>query len=178
MRSGGAIVRRTLILAGIALACGCGGSVPPDLSKTEQEIREKFPGVKQLATGDLAAWLADGKRPRPVLLDVREEAEWKVSRLSGARNAPPGTKPEDALAGVAKDAPVVVYCSVGYRSSAFAEKLQKAGWTNVVNLEGSIFQWANEGRSVVDEKGAASKVHPYDAKWGELLKPELRAPLK
>ncbi|KAF0242019.1 MAG: rhodanese-like domain-containing [Planctomycetota bacterium] len=160
------------------VALGCGNGVPPDLSKTGQEIREKFPGVKQLATGDLAAWLADGKRPKPVLLDVRSEEEWKVSRLPGAKHTPPGTKPDDALAGVAKDAPVVVYCSVGYRSSAYAEKLQKEGWTNVVNLEGSIFAWANEGRPVVDEKGPASKVHPYDAKWGELLKQELRAPLK
>lgn len=162
----------------MAALAGCGNGVPPDLSKTEQEIREKFPGVKQFSTGDLAAWLADGKRAKPVLLDVREADEWKVSHLAGAKNTPAGTKPEEALAGVAKDAPVVVYCSVGYRSSAFAEKLQKAGWTNVVNLEGSIFQWANEGRPVVDDKGAATKVHPYDAKWGELLKPELRAPLK
>lgn len=162
----------------LLVLAGCGSPVPPDLSKTEQEIRDKFPGVKQLATADLAAWLADSKRAQPVLLDVRAPEEWQVSHLAGAKNTPPGTKPEEALAGVAKDAPVVVYCSVGYRSSQLAEKLQKAGWTNVVNLEGSIFQWANEGRPVVDDKGPAKKVHPYDAKWGELLRPELRAELK
>ena len=169
---------KLLSLAAALALTGCGNGVHPDLSKTEEEIRAKFPGVKQLSPEDLAMWLADGKRAKPVLLDVRAEEEWRVSHLSGAKNSPPGTKPEDALAGVAKDAPVVVYCSVGYRSSAYAEKLQKAGWTNVVNLEGSIFQWANEGRPVVDEKGPVSKVHPYDAKWGELLKPELRAPKK
>lgn len=47
-----------------------------------------------------------------------------------------------------------------------------------MNLEGSIFAWANEGRPLVDDKGLATKVHPYDAKWGELLKPALRSPLK
>jgi rhodanese-related sulfurtransferase len=166
-----------LVLAVLSLP-GCGSSVPPDLSKTEQEVRAKYPDVKQLATGELAAWLADGKRPAPVILDAREPGEWKVSHLAGAKNAPPGTKPETALAGVPKDAAVVVYCSVGYRSSDFAEKAKKAGWTNVANLEGSIFQWANEGRPLVDEKGPATKVHPYDEKWGQMLKPELRAPLK
>ncbi|MEK7469060.1 MAG: rhodanese-like domain-containing protein [Planctomycetota bacterium] len=171
-------MKLTIRVALVAVLVGCGNGVPPDLSKTEEEIRVKFPGVKQLATGELAAWLADPKRAKPVLLDAREPAEWAVSHLSGAKNVPPGMKPEEALAGVAKDAPVVVYCSVGYRSSQYVEKLQKAGWTNAVNLEGSIFAWANEGRQVVDEKGPASMVHPYDAKWGELLKPELRAPLK
>lgn len=168
---------RFRFLAVLALA-SCGSPVPPDLSKVEQEVRDKFPGVKQMSTADLASWLSDSKRAKPVLLDVRSPEEWKVSRLAGAKNTPPGTKPEEALAGVAKDAPVVVYCSVGYRSSQLAEKLQKAGWTNVVNLEGSIFQWANEGRPVVDDRGPAKQVHPYDATWGELLKPELRAPIK
>lgn len=169
------MVKRALFLAALL---GCGSSVPPDLTKTEQEIRAKFPDVKQLSTADLAAWQADSKRAQPVLLDAREPGEFKVSHLAGAKNTPPGTKAEEALAGVAKDAPVVVYCSVGYRSSQMAEKLKKAGWTNAMNLEGSIFAWANEGRPVVDEKGAAKFVHPYDEKWGELLNPELRAPLE
>lgn len=168
-----------MLLALVSLAAGCGGQAPPpDLASVEKQVREKFPSVRQLSTADLASWLSDSKRAKPVLLDVRSPEEWKVSRLAGAKNTPPGTKPEEALAGVAKDAPVVVYCSVGYRSSQLAEKLQKAGWTNVVNLEGSIFQWANEGRPVVDDRGPAKQVHPYDATWGELLKPELRAPIK
>jgi rhodanese-related sulfurtransferase len=168
---------RTLFLLATLLALsGCGSSVPPDLSTAEQDIRAKFPGVKQLSTKDLAAWQAEGKRP--VLLDVRTPQEYGVSHLAGAKNVPSGMRPEEALSGVAKDAPVVVYCSVGYRSSQFAEHAQKAGWTNVVNREGSIFAWANEGRPVVDAKGPAAKVHPYDAKWSELLKPELRSALK
>ncbi|MCE9583331.1 MAG: rhodanese-like domain-containing protein [Planctomycetes bacterium] len=169
---------RLLIPVAVFALIGCGSPVPPDLSKTEQEVRAKYPDVKQLSTADLAAWIADSKRAQPVLLDAREPGEWKVSRLAGARNTPPGTKPDAALAGVPKDAPVVVYCSVGYRSSDFAERAKKAGWTNVANLEGSIFQWANEGRPLVDDKGPATKVHPYDEKWGQMLKPELRAPLK
>ena len=51
--------------------------------------------------------------------------------------------------GIAKDAPIVTYCSVGYRSGKMAERLQAAGYTNVRNLEGSIFKWANEHRPLV-----------------------------
>jgi rhodanese-related sulfurtransferase len=174
------IVARALssLLSALLALSGCGSSVPPDLGGAEREIREKFPGVKQLSTEDLAAWQADAKRPPPVLVDVRAPEEYRVSHLAGAKNAPLGTRPEEALSGIAKDAPVVAYCSVGYRSSQFAQEAEKAGWTNVVNLEGSIFAWANEGRSLVDDKGPAGKVHPYDAQWGKLLKPELRSALK
>jgi 3-mercaptopyruvate sulfurtransferase SseA len=67
----------------------------------------------------------------------------------------------------------VLYCSVGYRSSMAAEQLAKLGYTDVQNLEGSLFAWANAGHPL--EGG--DRVHPYDAKWGELLDPRLRAPL-
>ena len=79
---------------------------------------------------------------------------------------------------VPKDATVVTYCSVGYRSSRAAEQLARAGYANVANLEGSAFAWANEGRPLVDARGrATSVVHPYDANWGKLLEPRHRAPV-
>jgi 3-mercaptopyruvate sulfurtransferase SseA len=64
---------------------------------------------------------------------------------------------------------------VGYRSSELATRLQRAGQTNVTNLEGSIFQWANEGRALEASGKPATRVHPYNEKFGRLLKPELRA---
>ena len=59
----------------------------------------------------------------------------------------------DALAGVKKSAPVVVYCSVGYRSDQIAAKLIKLGYTNVHNLYGGIFDWVNTGYPVFNENG-------------------------
>jgi hypothetical protein len=56
-----------------------------------------------------------------------------------------------------------------------AERLQKAGFTNVMNLEGSIFQWANEGRPVYRDAAEVQQVHPYDGIWGKLLDKDLRA---
>ena len=105
--------------------------------------------------------------PKPVLLDVRTQAEFDVSRIAGARRVDPDAK----SVALPKDTLIVTYCSVGYRSAKFAQRLQEAGFTNVRNLEGSIFQWANEGRATEP----SAKVHPYNEKWGALLDPARRA---
>src|SRR3712207_788055 len=111
------------------------------------KIRRDFPRVQRITTAELAAWLNDAERTKPTLLDVRTRAEYDVSHLRSARHVPPDATPIEV--GVAKNEPVVTYCSVGYRSGAFAEKLRAAGYKNVSNLEGSIFRWANEGRPLV-----------------------------
>ncbi|MEP6699192.1 MAG: rhodanese-like domain-containing protein [Verrucomicrobiota bacterium] len=137
------------------------------------KVRRDFPDVRRISPNELAGWLADKNRARPVLLDVRTRPEFEVSHLSGARRIDPA-----AAAGaidLAKDAPIVTYCSVGYRSGGFAKKLQEAGYTNVQNMSGSIFAWANEGRPLERDGKRVEKVHPYNATWGQLLKPELRA---
>ncbi|NEQ28665.1 MAG: rhodanese-like domain-containing protein, partial [Microcoleus sp. SIO2G3] len=73
------------------------------------------------------------------------------------------------------DMPIVAYCSVGWRSSRVVDRLQQASYTNAFNLEGSIFQWANEGRPVFQNGERVQQVHPYSRLWGQLLKPNLRA---
>jgi rhodanese-related sulfurtransferase len=137
-------------------------------------VRERFPEVPQLSAAELDAWLADPNRPPPHILDVRRPDEFSVSHLPGARRVDPeGDGPAlDAL--VPANRPVVVYCAVGFRSSSLARRWMKAGMTEVFSLEGAIFQWANEGRPLVDGDGPAAKVHPCSERWAVLLKPELR----
>ena len=137
------------------------------------KIRSEFPEVRRISTPELAAWLNGPQRPAPLLLDVRTRAEFEVSHLAGARHVEPDA-PASAIR-EAKDRPIVTYCSVGYRSGAFAKKLADAGFAKVTNLEGSIFRWANEGRPLVREGGTADKVHPYNGRWGLLLKRRYRA---
>ncbi len=151
-------------------------------STTLKMIRAKFPGVVQLSTDALQAWLDKSTRPedatqakRPLLLDVREKEEYAVSHLEGALLATSEKEALQALEGVAPDQPVVLYCSVGYRSSELARFLQKRGFEKVYNLEGSIFAWANEGRAVFRGDERVDEVHPYDRVWGKLLKKALRA---
>ena len=48
------------------------------------------------------------------------------------------------------------------------------GFTNVRNLEGSIFEWANQGHPVERAGAPVNEVHPYDESWGTLLREDLR----
>ncbi len=140
------------------------------------KIRSEFPDVPRISTHELAAWLNDRTRPAPVLLDVRERAEFEVSHLRNALHVAPNA--EAAVIALPKEQPIVTYCSVGYRSGGFAQKLRDAGYKNVLNLEGSIFQWANEGRPVFRADVQVEKVHPYDRTWGLLLKKKVRATIQ
>ena len=38
--------------------------------------------MNQITAGQLAAWLADAGRDKPLLLDVREPWEWETDRKS------------------------------------------------------------------------------------------------
>jgi rhodanese-related sulfurtransferase len=143
-------------------------------SLVNSKIRQEFPDVPRISTNELAARLSNGKE-RPVLLDVRTKAEFEVSHLSGAQRVEPGADPKTIS--IPKDKAVITYCSVGYRSAVFANKLRGAGYRHVENLEGSIFRWANENRPLVHDGGAATdKVHPYNGVWGMLLDKSHRAP--
>ncbi|MBL8189065.1 MAG: rhodanese-like domain-containing protein [Acidobacteria bacterium] len=141
----------------------------------KQMIRDKFPEVRQISTAQLSEWLAQPESP--LLLDARAPKEYAVSHLPDAHLTETEQQALALLQGTPKERRIVVYCSVGYRSSALAQKLQQAGFTNVFNLEGSIFEWANEGKPVYQGKQPVSLVHPFDKKWGLYLHEKLRAPL-
>ena len=72
---------------------------------------------------------------------------------------------------------VVCYCSVGYRSSLVAQRLyrhykeHRETCPPLHNLEGGLFQWANEGRPLA----ISNTVHPYSSAWGILLDSKLRS---
>lgn len=138
-------------------------------------IETKYPDVPTLTTGSLATQLDDSTGRRPLLLDARAPEEYAVSHLRGARRVNPSAEAYPALDTVSRDTPIVVYCSVGYRSAGVAKRLRQQGFSDVVNLAGSIFKWANEGRPVYRHGERASAVHPYDAAWGRLLADSLHA---
>ena len=75
-----------------------------------------------------------------------------------------------------KNTPIVVYCSVGYRSEKIGEKLRKAGYTNVTNLFGGLFTWANENRPLKNKADQPTRaVHGYGKAWSKYLSPEVNA---
>ena len=107
------------------------------------------------------------KQPDAVLLDTRTKAEYDVSHLPNARWVGYDDFEMNRIEGIPKNANVVVYCSVGYRSERIGEKLLKAGYQRVHNLNGSLFEWVNEGNAVVDNHEKPTKrVHAYSKLWG------------
>lgn len=157
-------------LCAAVLLCVGGCEKDPGWGKVLSQVREDFPDVRMISTQQLADWQADTGREQPLLLDVRAVKEYEVSHLRGAVLADTDSGRREALHNTPKDRPIVVYCSVGYRSAAAARKIKAMGFTNVSNLEGSIFAWANEGRPIYRDGGEpATRVHPYDDRWGKLL---------
>lgn len=107
-----------------------------------------------------------------LLLDTRKFEEYKVSHIKNAYWVGYKTFAIDSVLArhPKKDAPIIVYCSIGVRSEDIGEKLLAAGYTNVKNLYGGIFEWKNQGNTVVNQKGQATeKVHAYSKFWGRLL---------
>jgi rhodanese-related sulfurtransferase len=126
----------------------------------------KFPEVNWIVTRDLARWLDEPARAQPVLLDARSKAEFEVSHLRGARRIDPYRPSLNVLADAAKDTPIVVYSSAGYRGARVAGWLSDQGYGQVQNLGSSLFQWANEGRPLYRGGQPVQQVHPYDGRWG------------
>ena len=158
-----------VVAALAAVSAGCDHARRAlDWNAVDAIIAEEFPDVPSLTTEDLASSLATGATG-VVLLDARAAEEFAVSHLPGAHLVGSDAAAAERLAAAAPDAVVVVYCSVGYRSAALVDQLRGRGFTNAVNLEGSIFRWAGEGRPVFRGAERVEQVHPYDDRWGALL---------
>jgi len=94
-----------------------------------------------------------------ILLDSREPKEFKVSHLKGATCVGYDNFKLDSVTKQFpnKDQEIVVYCSLGIRSETIAEKLKEAGYTNVKNLYGGIFEWKNKD------------LHTFNKDWSKWL---------
>jgi rhodanese-related sulfurtransferase len=150
---------------------------PSDWEKTKSWVRSEFPDVEHVSAEDLRVRLDSGRpdRKAPIVLDVRTAEEYEVSHLRGAIRVDPEGDLPDFLRALDRKAPVVAYCSVGYRSSRLVERLKKEGFTDAKNLEGSIFEWANKGYPLERDGALVQEVHPFDPEWGRLLEPSLHA---
>ena len=140
-----------------------------------RRIAQRFPEVKWIKPVDLARWQADTAQPQPLLLDARTAIEYDVSRLKGAVRVDPYRPSLRPLSGRPKDGAIVVYSSAGYRGARVAGWLGRQGYSNVTNLDGGIFAWANQRRPVFRGDTPTAQVHPYNRTWGYLVAADYRA---
>ena len=159
-----------LVLRGLALAaCGTGtGELHGTNPAYDRLLRVLYRHTVPLVPP--AALAKELSQPMPPLLfDVRTPAEYRVSHLPGAQFVDFDSLQTQQFAGLDRARPVVVYCSVGYRSERLGERLQQLGFQRVRNLYGGLFEWVNEGYTVRDAQGPTTRVHPYSALWSPWL---------
>ena len=97
--------------------------------------------MKTITAPELAAWLADASRAKPLLLDVRENWEFETCRIEGSTLVPMNSVPA-RLQELDEDAEIVCICHHGARSAAVGSFLERNGFTNITNLTGGVHAWA------------------------------------
>jgi len=107
---------------------------------TEAEPRA-VGGFVEVSPRELQSRLSRGEELQ--LIDVREQFEWDIARIPGARLVPLATLP-DVVETLDRDREVVVYCKGGSRSRAAASHLADVGFPRVTNLTGGILRWQAE----------------------------------
>ena len=105
--------------------------------------RMAFNIMNTLTATELAAWLEDQTREKPVLLDVREPWEFQTCHIDGSCSMPMNVVPEK-LSELKPEQPVVCICHHGMRSMQVAVLLEQNGFSRVNNLTGGIHAWAQQ----------------------------------
>ncbi len=152
-----------LLLAGLAPAVLA--APPLDWPQVYTMIYEQFPDVAEKSVPELSRLMKE--EASLFLIDARKRKEFSVSHIKGAINLT--SVPQIQRQIPQKDALIIVYCSVGYRSASAVADLRRQGYTNAFNLRGSIFEWANSGHKVYQGKTETTQVHPFNFKYGILL---------
>lgn len=91
-----------------------------------------------------------------ILLDVREDAEWRAGHAPGARHIPLSRLP-DRIRELPPRRAVVTVCRSGARSARAAALLGRSG-VEVVNLSGGMRAWAGAGLPVVAGGGRPGRI--------------------
>lgn len=77
------------------------------------------------------------------IIDVREPEELAIAKLDVATHIPLGDLP-DKLDTLEKGKAYAILCRSGVRSARATLFMTEQGFTNVVNIEGGIMQWAQD----------------------------------
>ena len=117
------------------------------LTKTFQQLCDEAKTRIVETDGDAVAARLSDPAWRGVLVDVRENDEYRAGHLPGARGIGRGVLEYHIADEVPDtDTEIVLYCRGGNRSALAADSLRTMGYTNVVSLRGGFRQWEAEGR--------------------------------
>jgi rhodanese-related sulfurtransferase len=147
------------------------------MKRYRELVADALTRVSEIMPWDLGKQLAAGSRP--VLLDVREPAEFAMLHIPGSINVPRGVLEQSCEWGFDETVPllaaghsldIVVICRSGYRSALAADVMREMGYAGAVSLKTGVRGWNDFEQPLVDGAGV-----PVDADTAEeLLAPRLR----
>lgn len=145
------------------------------LQKKHEKIIREFPDVTHITPSDFD----EMSKADIFIFDVREPKEYEVSHIQGAINVSPDINADEFMSRygqMSEGKTIVLYCSIGHRSSALAQRLEDRGINQeIYNLQGGAFNWHNEGRTFVDSEGNSRAIHPYNIFWGRMINDRSKA---
>jgi rhodanese-related sulfurtransferase len=153
------------------------------MKRYDDLIDEALTRVKEIMPWDLSRALAAGSKP--ILLDIREPAEFDLLRIPGSINVPRGvleqscewdydeTVPELAAG---REQEIVVICRSGKRSVLAADLLLQMGFTNVVSLKTGVRGWSDYEQPMTNGQGDELDADDGDELLAPRVRPEQRKP--
>jgi len=98
--------------------------------------------MRELTPLELKDYLASAEAP-PLLLDVREPAEFDICHIEGSRLMPMG-EVAASLDDLPREKVIIAICHHGMRSYNIARYLEQQGFGQVMNLIGGLDAWARK----------------------------------
>jgi len=153
------------------------------MSRYDDLIADALTRVKEIMPWDLSKRLAAGNAP--ILLDVREPAEFALLRIPGSINVPRGVLEQscewdydetEPLLAAGREREIVVICRSGKRSALAADVMRQMGYTNVVSLKTGVRGWNDFEQLLVDSGGKPVDGDSADEQTAPHLRPGQRKP--
>jgi len=154
-----------IYLLTVLIVTGFSGFSQENLSKVLSKYNSE--SIPYISTKDLFL-----QQDKVLILDAREIEEFQVSHLKNAIHVGYDNFNLEATTNSLKDKSqtIAVYCSIGVRSEDIAEQLKDAGYANIYNLYGGIFEWKNKNLPVYNLKNnPTDSIHAFSKRWGKYL---------
>ena len=114
-------------------------------------IGERLSGIESLLPHEATQLI---NREDAVVLDVREESEYKQGHILNSVHIPLSTL-SDKINRLEKyrNRPIIASCMTGNRSGNVCSRLKKSGFEKVYNLKGGIYGWQNANLPLTKNSG-------------------------
>jgi rhodanese-related sulfurtransferase len=112
--------------------------------------------IREIAPHQLARM-----KPHPLIIDIREEREYRLGHIEGAVQVSRNTLESRVLEIAPElDTPIVIYCAVGNACVSVAEALRRLGYQKIFSLKGGLQSWLEAG-GLVESSQSGVKLREF-----------------